>query len=212
MSVEVAAKSFLFKPEPGAIFDSKKFGNRTTVTNATDPNVSVPWAHNYLHDLESLWWVATWIAFLHDFCMPGDESPADFKLVEAQLMQAKKIFPATFESTTRRDFFMGTSDNFLSMCHKAPHRVQTFRLLDEVRKHLIYCYRKVESTLPHWLELKACNEDMYTGFTQAFNVMLQTMPDYALVFLPQALDMTRTTLKRPRPESISTEEALQEIL
>ena len=101
MSVEVAVKGFLFKLEHGAILHSKKSVNRTTATNVTHSHVSVPWAHNYLHDLESLWWVATWMAFFHDFRIPEAESPANLKLVEAQLMLAKKLFPATLESTTR---------------------------------------------------------------------------------------------------------------
>jgi hypothetical protein len=49
MSIEVAAQEFLFPhvEEP----------------TLTEHEGTVPFSHNHLHDLESLWWVAAWVVF-----------------------------------------------------------------------------------------------------------------------------------------------------
>lgn len=88
MSIKVDAREFLFHPEPPEDLNHQDYKTGMSVTQSS---TSVPWTHNYLHDLKSLWWVTVWMIFHNDFHTPEqlEEPPADFKEVEDQLLQVR---------------------------------------------------------------------------------------------------------------------------
>ena len=194
MSIEVAAQRFLFLPGPPGVLHFQPDTRETQDING------VPWTHNYLHDLESLWWVTVWMVTFNDFST-SEKLPTDLSEVENQLMEARKFFPLSLESTTRSYFFTVSS----SMMHhnELSLKASTFWFLDRLRQNLLWWYREVESTLPLSVNLDACDDSLYSMFMDAFNTMLQNTPNYSLVFLPGVYEKLRKNLKRPRAESES---------
>jgi hypothetical protein len=57
MAIEVTAQEFLFDSDPFTERDKVMEQGIETV------QTEVPFCHNHLHDLESLWWVAVWVVF-----------------------------------------------------------------------------------------------------------------------------------------------------
>ena len=194
MSIEVAAQRFLFRPGRPRVFHIQPD------MRETQDNNGVPWTHNYLHDLESLWWVTVWMITFNDFCT-SEKLPTNLSEVENQLMEARNFFPLSLESTTRSYFFTVSS----SMMHhnELSLKASTFWFLDRLRQNLLWWYREVESTLPLSVNLDACDDSLYSMFMDAFNTMLQNTPNYSLVFLPGVYEKLRKNLKRPRAESES---------
>ena len=58
MSIEVAARLSLFPPVEPEISETELDSSDDEVSLATRATTRVPFSHNHLHDLESLWWVA----------------------------------------------------------------------------------------------------------------------------------------------------------
>ena len=194
MSIEVAAQRFLFRPGRPRVFHIQQG------MSATEDNIGVPWTHNYLHDLESLWWVTVWMVTFNDFCTTK-KLPTDLSEVENQLMDARNFIPLSLESTTRSYFF--TDSSSMVYYDELPLKASTFHFLDQLRQHLSWWYWEVESTLPQSVNLDACDDSLYSIFMDAFNIMLQKIPNYSLAFLPGVYEKLRKILKRPRAESES---------
>jgi hypothetical protein len=79
MSIEVATQGFLFIPsDPGP--SSTEFDDFFSATKqgVGMPQTKVPFSHNHLHDLESLWWVAVWVVFYNYFleATPSRDRPS----------------------------------------------------------------------------------------------------------------------------------------
>ena len=94
MSIEVAAQKFLFRPRVsghGANVTDIVQRARGVLQNITAP---LPFSHNHLHDLESLWWVAIWIVFYNHFSKAqrsDNESPFNLTDAEHHLKRERRI-------------------------------------------------------------------------------------------------------------------------
>jgi Fungal protein kinase len=99
MSVEVAAQKFLFQPRFVNITD---FMQDVRNTSGIRKTTIVPFSHNHLHDLESLWWVAVWMVFYNRFSKAqrsDDEPPFTLTEAERQLKLSQVLFPSLLKNT-----------------------------------------------------------------------------------------------------------------
>jgi len=203
MSIEVAARIFLFLPqqstEPTKFQDKlRRIQEQKSIKN--NKPAKLAFVHNHLHDLESLWWVAVWMVFYHDLreTEKSNEAPlADLQDVERQLAHARTLFPSLMESASRRDAFQQL---FLEVCDELPSNKHTIcSYLDLLRHCLIEHYSNVESTLPHSIDLTASKDDIYDHFRETFSCSQEL--DFILTFIPDTHAELRRNLKRPRAES-----------
>ena len=119
MSTEVAAQLFLFTPSRPAAGSSgfDKFLSAMKWDEGM-AKIHVPFSHNHLHDLESLWWVAVWVVFNHSFSK-GSGDRLTLQDANDQLYLAKKLFPPVVNSSTRQNNFK-IDGSFLEICEKLP--------------------------------------------------------------------------------------------
>jgi hypothetical protein len=195
MSIEVTAHMFLFLPQqPTKSLDEVKRDHEQN-----DEVAEVSFIHNHLHDLESLWWVAVWLVFYNHFydTQQSNEEPlSDLQDVERQLRLARTLFPSSITSIHRQN---GFQTSFLKVYNDLPknkHLICSY--LDVLRTYLISHYLKVESTLPHSIDLTASTDDIYGDFRKAFAL---SQEDFILAFIPDIHIQLRGSLKRARAES-----------
>src|SRR6266852_1816381 len=156
MSIEVAEQDFLFRPdeEPSSaeisrLGSSAGWGVRTAETK-------VPFSHNHLHDLESLWWVAVWVVF-YNYISEGTPSRDHFSSAPRdatrtdRLKLAETLFPPTLDiqviNNLRQNNFQLSS--FRDICRQLPvNNGDICDRLDILRRLLIQHYRLVEQRFP----------------------------------------------------------------
>jgi hypothetical protein len=210
MSIEVAAQMFLFVPsDPGLSsteVDELDSAMEQGIGIAWTKVPTVPFSHNHLHDLESLWWVAVWVVFYNYFSerTPSNDRPS-FTLRDAndQLMLARILFPPALESTTRQIGFQHPK-SFHNTCDGLPRNKRAIYLrLNLLRRLLVRDYRVIEAEYPLFVDPNSSKDDIYDHFTRLF---LKTVShDLVLDFIPdvyEKLSMEENS-KRPRSESTS---------
>jgi hypothetical protein len=168
MSVEVAAREFLFIPERQTdYYDEHLQGIPMKQAN------EAPFLHNHLHDLESLWWVAVWVVFYHRFSeptTPGDHPSLTLQDAEGQLNLAKRLFPSVLKDFDRRDGFKITR-TFQNIYRRLPPNKQnTYRDLNFIRQQLISHYQAIEAKYP-LVDPNDSTDDIYNDFTRAFSIL-----------------------------------------
>ena len=145
----------------------------------------VPFAHNHLHDLESLWWVAVWIVFYNHFCdsrQPQKDPLSDPDEVERQLGVARILFPPSMENSGRLSSFLST---FVEVYANLPkHKAVICFHLEVLRAQLVQSYSAVESTLPHSIDLTAFKDDIYERFRKVFTLSRNGCSHITLAFIP----------------------------
>ena len=198
MSIEAAAHDFLFEPSVRSSVASSSSSNFDQLLDAMKKRKvpEIPFFHNHLHDLESLWWVAVWVIFYNNFSEP--EPSFTFQDAQLRLGLARKLFPHTLDSMTRQNGFKIPS-SFRKICKTLPHNKEDiYNSLDLLREFLIDHYEAVEKGYPQSIDLDASKEDIYDVFTLGFS-KLQTLSDgLVLHFVPEIYSRL---LKRPRSES-----------
>lgn len=208
ISVEVAAQMFLFRAiQPFSYTEMRAQliqKDPRTSSHSAMPNsqsAEVPFLHSHLHDLESLWWVAVWVAFYNHFCdsHPSKEEPLlDFQEVDRQLAYTRTLFPSYIDSFHRRNSFQ---ISFTQVCDGLPNNKKSVcSWLDVLRRSLIYRYSKVESTLPLFIDLAASEDDIYEEFKEVLTILRENYVDFILTFIPDIHAQLRN-LKRPRTKS-----------
>ena len=181
MSIEVAAQQFLFKPSDPTAGSSNLHNFRSAKKRDKGmAKTKVPFSHNHLHDLESLWWVAVWMVFFHYFS--EGTTPRDrLALQDAkdQLRLAEKLFPPVPASTARRDSFQ-IPELFEETCKQLPHdKEDAYIGLDFLREHLIKHYKAIEANYP-LINPNASTDDIYDDFTQSFTDLKSRYHSFAL--------------------------------
>jgi hypothetical protein len=167
MSTEVQCGKYIYNASPytpqfrkGNIHEAIA---RTETIESTKPSVKrkypLPFAHNYLHDMESIFWIAIWFIFrLPLLPLPSND--------EGNLVTWEDLLASIFTRdgscpNSRRDFFENEADFFLVMEHlqvsndpecQGSKALQDIILeLNSVREGLVDGYRRVESKpgFPH---------------------------------------------------------------
>jgi len=215
MSIEVAAQLFLFCPlNPG--FSSTELNEETDQDEEMDSEgtdqdegtaqTKVPFSHNHLHDLESLWWVAVWVV-IHNYIISKDTTYPPVTLQDAaqQLEQSRILFPLRLESSTRRITFQHP-DAFQELCATLPRNKKAIcDYLNVLRRHLIDDYSAIEARFPESVDPNTSKDDIYNHFTRAFSKLKTLTDGRKLDFIPDIMLelMKAENLKRPRTESMN---------
>ena len=142
------------------------------------------WTHNYLHDLESLWWVATWIVFFNSFRDPAkpEESFTGSRL-DNQILGALSLFPRVMGQNSR---LLGLTNRlkFHNLCRQlSSNNYIIHQYLDIVRIDILQQYRRIEETLPHRLNSNDPS-GIYQRFRATFMLARKNSPDFDLTFIP----------------------------
>lgn len=206
MSIEVAEQEYLFRPpltRPDASFTEIMQGiQQTDLKNATnkteDKAAAARFSNNHLHDLESLWWVAVWMAFYNDLSrskQPDECLSTDIRDVDHQLGLARTLFPPALESSRRQNSFQLS---FMKRCKDLPSNKKTIcGYLEGLRQILVKHYLIIESTFPQFINSSASEDDIYDDFRMAFTESRQQYCNFVLTFIPDV----KGNLKRARTES-----------
>jgi hypothetical protein len=158
----------------------------------------LPWTHNHLHDLESLWWVTVWIVIYNHFRLPNEPLP-ELEQTTLYLRQAQILFPPIMVDRHRISSFRGS---FLMNCEGLPENKRgALDLLDFLRLRLIDDYVAVESTLPNSIALHVASDDIYESFTHTFRLLQTESDNYTLYFIPKRHAELERNGKRPRAKS-----------
>jgi hypothetical protein len=135
MPIEVGSQAYQFQPRPS-------IGPDFTIQEAPSP----PFQQNYLHDLESVWWIAAFILFCN-----RDKSEEEESLEQgahqafAQLQVVYRMFPRALNSVRRRDIFTRTSV-FTDLIKRLPSAfLPVASKLDGARAVLLERYRIAEA-------------------------------------------------------------------
>jgi hypothetical protein len=212
MSIEVAAQMFLFVPsDPGFsstevddFISAIKQGKGIARTNVP----TVPFSHNHLHDLESLWWVTVWVVFYNYFSerTPSNDRPSfTLKDTNGQLKLARTLFPPTLDSADRQLGFRHF-DSFLHVCDKLPDNKKAIYVrLELLRRILISDYTVIEAGYPLSVDPNSSKDDIYDHFTRVFSALKTVSHDLVLDFIPDIYEKLseREESKRARSESTS---------
>jgi hypothetical protein len=197
MSIEVDAQLFLFRPIVG-----QDFAERMQRAKLQNEPATVPFSHNHLHDLESLWWVTVWMVFYHHFSTtPQSDDKPPFSLSEAasQLALARTLFPPALQSALRQN---GLRVPLRDTCLTLPSNKSVIRTyLDVLRLSLITHFQAIESTLPQFIDLTRSEDDIFDEFRTVFLMVKEEFSDVILTFIPDIHARLRVNLKRARAES-----------
>ena len=211
MSIEVAAQQFLFIPADSTdnssdLDEFRRARKREKEMAETD----VPFFHNHLHDLESLWWVTVWVVFYRSFS-DGTAPRSRLTLEDAkdQLDLAEKLFPPVSNSTARRDSFQ-IAKLFRETCNKLPHdKEEACFGLDFLRHQLIKHYMAIEANYPLINQI-ASTDDIYDDFIRTFKDMKSRYHGFALESIQETFaELLKPEGKRPRSESTNDTGAAQ---
>ena len=169
MSIEVAAQKFLFSPFclGSTVRNIADFDSTTNVLGTTWSEV--PFSHNHLHDLESLWWVTAWVAFHYDFLATGMKSLITLEDAKKRLDLAQTLFPPVSGILTRRDGFQDVEE-FEALCQQlGPEKDLICRGLGFTREHLIDQFIVIEAKLPESVNPEESGDDIYDKFADIFS-------------------------------------------
>jgi hypothetical protein len=113
------------------------------IQSMEDDSEDMPFHYNPLHDMESIWWIGSWILFCHRD--KSIQSDADLQAAQRQMQDVQLLFPRTLKSFSRFDKF-SKKKKFQDGFHSLPISFLTHaKQLEKVRVALIRCYAKAEA-------------------------------------------------------------------
>ena len=129
MAIEIQAGRVVITPTPSDL-DSNDESNYLDLTNETPLPVL---SHHYLHDLESLWWIAVWALFM--------SKPASDKKLTL-LEEFDSVFPYEVRGSTDRVLFFTNETFFTEVARSFPGVIKgSAGSLEKLRKGLLKAYR-----------------------------------------------------------------------
>ena len=185
------------------------FAERMQRAKLQNEPATVPFSHNHLHDLESLWWVTVWMVFYHHFSTTSqsdDKPPFSLSEAESQLALARTLFPPVLQSALRQN---GLRVPLRDTCLTLPSNKSVIRTyLDVLRLSLITHFQAIESTLPQFIDLTRSQDDIFDEFRTVFLTVKGEFSDVILTFIPDLHVRLRVNLKRARARAESTSETV----
>jgi serine/threonine protein kinase len=188
MSIEVAAQKFIFHSEPGpSLMEVDELAGETE-QDVGMAWTKVPFSHNHLHDLESLWWIAVWVVFYNYFSegtSSRDLPSFTLKDVVGQLKLTRVLFPHALKDTDRRDAFQ-YSELFQEACKQLPgNKMAICVRLNLLRRFLISHYKIIEAGYPLSVDPNSSKDDIYDHFARLFSTLKTLSHDLVLDFIPE---------------------------
>jgi len=206
MAVEVDAQDFIFFSSPN--MPGLSFAD--LLAQPTSVDAEQPFFHNHLHDLESLWWVAVWMVFHHQFLAPGEDRLSDIDEVASQIKPAQRLFPPIIHPSHR---LCGLRWDFPQLCKSLQsNKAVVCQCLNILRRILLYNYRIMESTFPTSIDPSAFQVEIYEDFKEAFSMSRRGYPDCRLDFIPSIyveLYIKKMEMEKEREKEKSKEKAMR---
>jgi hypothetical protein len=137
MAIEVDSQAYLFR--------SRRLTIGPNFTRQDAPHLP-PFQSNYLHDVESAWWVAVFILFCNrdkserEQLLEPEASQAD-----KQLLAVQQMFPRVLGSTSRHEIFSQEQVFFDAVKHLPSRFVAAGSKLDVARYLLVERYEQAEA-------------------------------------------------------------------
>jgi hypothetical protein len=201
MSIEVAAREFLFIPRLSD--EDVSSGDEDEEMARTE----VPFFPNHLHDLESLWWVAVWVVFFNYFSV-GETPPVTSEDTTEQLRLTRRLFPPLLNIGTRRDVFQ-LDGLFLGAYAELPrNKKATRRTLNFLRQLLIDQYTHIEKGYPESVNPRTSSYDIYASFEKYLLQIAEKYAGFNLYSIPNLHEklLKEENAKRPRSDSTNDTE------
>ena len=134
------------------------------IQSMEDDSEDMPFYYNPLHDMESIWWIGSWILFCHRD--KSIQSDADLQAAQHQIQDVQLLFPRTLKSFDRFDKF-SKKKKFQDGFHSLPKSFLTHaKQLEKVRVTLIRRYAEAEAGT----EL---NEDTFANIHEDFTSLME---------------------------------------
>ena len=148
MAIEIAVQKYLFKPEqlsqPEADFDAEMRANEARLEILRSKSDREGIFYNYIHDIESVWWVMIWALFTFE----KEGELLDRGDTVTRRTNRENLFYGPLKAMDRRDFFerLEIYDNYAKCIPK--YFTSNVAALDLVRKKIIKEYRAKEVDNP----------------------------------------------------------------
>ena len=127
MSVEIQSQSFLY---------------RVPVRGVKTP----PFLHNYLHDVEGLWWIAMWSLFHTIPAARTHEVEGDLRKQLLQESTADDIFPTSLQGSPERRRFLNNKSYFDELSEDIPAEFRgVIPSLDKMAHLLVTFYATIQN-------------------------------------------------------------------
>ena len=148
MAVEVQRNKYWFEPQS----DAPSYVLPSVTMNHVQQRVNLQeqqqFLHNYLHDIEGLFWIAAWVLFYtHPVSRPLDAS--DLPRAKKQLQAADRIFPSTLDGSNDRSEFLSHDPTFRMHASFLP---EEYAPLTAVLSHVQFNLRKMYMSMEDPLE------------------------------------------------------------
>ncbi|KAK1231711.1 hypothetical protein PQX77_005197 [Marasmius sp. AFHP31] len=150
MALEVQANGYLFADPPedsdgssdedgDASSDEEGAGFEEDIGSSAE----VLFLHNYLHDVEGIWWIMIYNLY---YTQPrnSEHEPAEWEQKQ-RIATAETIFPPSISGSTRREHFVTTKRRYVDCTKTLPPEFKALgRAMDKVRRVLLRHYRSLE--------------------------------------------------------------------
>ena len=169
MSIEVQVNKYQFLPDAPPPLNLPSKGKKNGQQNVV-PQQRLQFIHNYLHDVEGLFWIAAWLLF---YTYPASRllDASNLKRVKEQLETAERIFPGTLHGSTHRTSFLWFSQSFTDDTQCLPEEYTFLKsVVSHVRYNLTKLYKAMEDPLSNAFDKKlfGCVYDVLSStFLQA---------------------------------------------
>ena len=163
MAIEVACRAYHFMRQnlSRKILKEREkkgyFGNYQYTNDTPKPGIY----HNYIHDLESLWWILVWTTFVYEK-MPDPTYEMSAEWAEAQRTSYNILFPGDTYITDRQSFLNDDSTFKTRVKSVSPFLTGYANIIGYFRELLLAEYEEVEKDVPatvHFSGLDTIHED-----------------------------------------------------
>ena len=202
MAIEVASGRYLFakeKTDNDIVSRLHAYRNKFT-SRDTHPDVGPGICNNYIHDLESIWWIIAWAIFSLEKKMPLGDDVLDPMASSIRRKKKQTLFPGVLSSTHRRDFFSIEGVFVASVKGCIPQYFNRLvHTLRASREEIMNTYEREEADNPTVITFKS-NDDsegacLHKALLSALRDTERYMEDFDIVLVPSS-DSRSTTTKR----------------
>lgn len=159
MAIEVAKQGYSFRPMRQRNLRkhlelrrirSNDSGNiqlpRSTQAEENSDDSKCDFYHNHLHDLESLWWIFVWSAFVYEKA-PAMDDDESIELAAEQMQYYNLLFPSAISSEERVSFLAFEDTFFKYISYIPPSFHVQKEMIDIFRYVLVKAYQKSEEKI-----------------------------------------------------------------
>ena len=159
MAIEVACRSYLFLKPVLSFSHIKKMEKEGLYSSKPENADGIGIHHNYIHDLESLWWILVWTAFVYEK-MPDPTYETSAEWAEAQRTSYNILFPGDTYITDRQLFLIDNSTFKARVKDVSPFLTGYARIIRYFRDLLLVGYNLMEKDVPATVYFSSSGSDI----------------------------------------------------